>query len=236
MIEIEEKNRILDTENKANRATLQQMSNQLSSYENGNYNHRQQLDSLRAERDAALHEKETIKQELELVKSRLDSIQKAWQNSRTELDSRETKFSASELQLRQIENELSYAKSCLDAFKQQIAQLLSDGYVKVEAKEEEIKEKVQLLMQSSKDRGIVRSLSFRLNVDKMKDFFVSVHHESTEPEGTIVQTIKRSARNQLRTRQPTQTVRSEDHRTRESTDNFGQHFHYARSLSREFET
>ncbi|CAF4373864.1 unnamed protein product, partial [Adineta steineri] len=54
-----------------------------------------------------------------------------------------------------LENDVVYIKSCFDAFKQQIGQLLSDGYVKVEPKEDEIKEKVQLLMQSSKDRGVI---------------------------------------------------------------------------------
>ena len=153
----------MEIESQANRATLQQMTNQLGSYEHSNTNHRYQIDSIRAERDAALHEKEMIKQELEVVKSRLDSVQKAWQNTRGELDQRETKFSTNELHLRQLENDLSYAKSCFEAFKQQVGTLLSDGYVKVEAKEEEIKEKIQLLMQSSKDRGLVRHFSFSIN-------------------------------------------------------------------------
>jgi chromosome segregation ATPase len=155
MVHIEEKNRSLETESHANRSTIQQMSHQLNSNEQNNVNHRLKTDSIKAERDAALHDKESMKHELETVKSRLDSIQKAWQNTRGELDHRENKFSTNELHLKQLENDVVYSKTCFHAFKEQVGQLLSDGYVKVEPKEEEIKEKIQLLMQSSKDRGIV---------------------------------------------------------------------------------
>ncbi|CAF3494707.1 unnamed protein product [Rotaria sordida] len=155
LIKIEEINRTLENESQANRSTLQQMSNQLHSFEQFNVNHRFQTDSIKAERDVALNDKETIKKELETVKSRLDSVQKAWQNARGELDQRETRFSSNELHLKQLENDALYSKSCFDAFKQQVSQLLSDGYVKVEPKEDEIKEKIRLLMQSSKDRGII---------------------------------------------------------------------------------
>ena len=155
MVKIEEINRALETESHANRSTLQQMSNQLSSFDQAHLNHRFQLDSIRAERDAAVNDRETMRKELEGVQSRLDTIQKAWQNTRSELDQRENRFSSSELHFKQLENDLNYVKSCFDAFKQQVAQLLSDGYVKVDAKEEEVKEKIQLLMQSSKDRGLV---------------------------------------------------------------------------------
>ncbi|CAF1176279.1 unnamed protein product [Adineta steineri] len=155
MIKIEDASKLLEKENETNRATIQQMTNRLQSYDHYNANHRLQIDTIKAERDAALHDKETIKTELETVKSRLDSIQKAWQNTRGELDQRENKYSSHELHMKQLENDVVYIKSCFDAFKQQIGQLLSDGYVKVEPKEDEIKEKVQLLMQSSKDRGVI---------------------------------------------------------------------------------
>jgi chromosome segregation ATPase len=155
MVQIEEKSRLLEKESHADRSTVQQMSHQLSLYEQNNASHRLQIDSIKAERDTALNDKETMKRELETAKSRLDSVQKAWQNTRGELDQRENRFSHNELHLKQLENDALYSKSCFDAFKQQVGQLLSDGYVKVEPKEDEIKEKIHLLMQSSKDRGIV---------------------------------------------------------------------------------
>jgi chromosome segregation ATPase len=135
------------------------MANQLHIHEQNAVSHRLEIDSIKAERDMAHHDKETIRKELETIKSRLDSVQKAWHNAREELDKRETKFSSSELHLKQLENDAHYAKSCFSAFKEQVGHLLSDGYIKVEPKEDEIKEKIQLLMQSSKDRGIVSEIS-----------------------------------------------------------------------------
>ncbi|UJR35149.1 hypothetical protein I4U23_027918 [Adineta vaga] len=155
MIKLEEANKVLEQDSQTNRATIQQMTNQLQSYDHNTVSHRLQIDAIRAERDGALHDKETIKNELETVKSRLESIQKAWQNTRGELDERENHFSSNALHFKQLENDLNYSKSCFEAFKQQVGQLLSDGYVKVEPKEDEIKEKIHLLMQSSKDRGII---------------------------------------------------------------------------------
>ncbi|CAF1028886.1 unnamed protein product [Adineta ricciae] len=155
IVKLEETNRLFDTELKANRATIQQMANQLHVYEQNTVAHHLQLDTVKAERDTALSEKEAVKVELETLKARLDSVQKAWQNTRGQLDERESKYTSHESHLKQLENDLLYAKSCFDAFKQQVGQLLSDNYVKVEPKEDEIKEKIHLLMQSSKDRGII---------------------------------------------------------------------------------
>ena len=190
LVKIEETNRSLDNEAKDHRKTIQQMTNQLQSFDHNHTNHRLQIDSIKAERDSALNDKEKMKQELETVKSRLDSVQKAWENTRGELGQRETKFSSNELHFKQLENDLVYVKSCFDAFKQQIGQLLSDGYVKVEPKEEEIKEKIQLLMQSSKDRGFV-SQKFELN-RKEKDFFELDYYKLTKSKGTTSKTVTRT--------------------------------------------
>ncbi|UJR10679.1 hypothetical protein I4U23_014873 [Adineta vaga] len=155
IVKIEETCRSFDTEVRANRATIQQMANQLHVYEQNAVSHHLQLDTVKAERDTALSEKEAVKVEIETLKTRLDSVQKAWQNTRGQLDDRENKYTSHESHLKQLENDLLYAKSCFDAFKQQVGQLLSDNYVKVEPKEDEIKEKIHLLMQSSKDRGVI---------------------------------------------------------------------------------
>lgn len=155
MVKLEETNRALDTEVQANRATIQQMANHLHIAEQNNVSHLLQIDTIRAERDTALTERDVARAEVETLKGRLDSMQKAWQSTRGELDQRESKYASHELHLQQLENDLLFAKSCFDAFKQQIGQSLSDNYVKVEPKEDEIREKIHLLMQSSKDRGAV---------------------------------------------------------------------------------
>jgi chromosome segregation ATPase len=159
MVKLEEINRSVNNEAHANRSTIQQMAKQLHTYEQNSVNHLLQIDSLKAERDTAFHNAESIRSELGTVKSRLESVQKAWQNTRGELDHRENKFSSHETHLKQLENDALYAKTCFDAFKHQVGQLLSDGYVKVEPREDEIKEKIHLLMQSSKDRGVVSLIS-----------------------------------------------------------------------------
>lgn len=153
---LEEINRAFDIEVQANRTTIQQMTNRLHVYEQNSVSQTLQIDSIKAERDSALNDKTALTTELETLKSRLESVQKAWQNTRTDLDQRETKYSTGESQIKQLENDLLYTKSMHDMFRSQVAQLLSDGFVKVEPKDDEIKEKIQLLMQSSKDRGVVR--------------------------------------------------------------------------------
>ncbi len=96
-----------------------------------------------------------LEKEIVTIKERMSNIQTAWQASRNELETKEGKYGGIEANLKQLEYDALYSKNCLNAFKDQVATLLSDGYVKVEANEEQIKEKVKLLMTSSKDRGLV---------------------------------------------------------------------------------
>lgn len=55
-----------------------------------------------------------------------------------------------------MELDTSNYKLSFDYFKEEISKLLSDDYFKVEPTEDEIKEKIKLLMLSSKHRGLVR--------------------------------------------------------------------------------
>ena len=100
-----------------------------------------------------------LEREIDTLKERISNIQTAWQASKTELEQKETNFSTQHTNLKQLEHQALYEKNCLIAFKEQIAALLSDGFVKVEPNEEHIKDKVKLLMTSSKDRGLVRNLA-----------------------------------------------------------------------------
>ena len=155
MTKLEEQNIAFDTEAKANRTTIQHMANQLHIYEHNNVSQLLQIDTAKGERDMALNEKAALQIEVDTLKGRLESVQKAWQNTRIDFEQRETKYTTGETQVKQLENDLLYAKSNHDMFLSHVAQLLSDGFVKVEPKEDEIKEKIQLLMNSSKDRGVV---------------------------------------------------------------------------------
>jgi hypothetical protein len=85
----------------------------------------------------------------------MNNVQAAWQASRAELEQKERVYTGVHANVKQLENEMLYAKNCLNAFREQVANLLSDGFVKVEANEDKIKESIKLLMTSSKDRGLV---------------------------------------------------------------------------------
>ena len=104
--------------------------------------------------------KSVLEKEIEVLRERISNIQVAWQASKTELESKEAALNGQAASYKQLEYDALYAKSCLNAFKEQVATLLSDGYVKVEANEEQIKEKIKLLMTSSKDRGLVSYFFF----------------------------------------------------------------------------
>lgn len=108
------------------------------------------------ERDAALTSKSTLEKEIEVLKERVTSIQTAWTSTKAEMEKRESVLNEHNANLKKLEYEALYEKNSFGAFKEQVANLLSDGVVKVEANEEQIKEKIQLLMKSSKDRGLVR--------------------------------------------------------------------------------
>lgn len=112
------------------------------------------------ERDSALTTKSVLEKEIDTLKDRMNNIQTAWQATRSELETKEGKYSAVDANLKQLEYDALFAKNCLNALKDQVATLLSDGYVKVDANEDQIKEKIKLLMTSSKDRGLVSFFFF----------------------------------------------------------------------------
>ena len=144
-----------EAENKANRETIQRLVNELNKFEKDSMNNKVASDNLKAERDTALNTKSILEKEIETLKERINNIQTAWQASKTELEKKDQFYTGQTANVKQLEYDALYAKNCLSAFKEQVATLLSDGFVKVEASEEQIKEKVKLLMTSSKDRGLV---------------------------------------------------------------------------------
>lgn len=99
--------------------------------------------------------KSTLEKEIETLKERVTTIQTAWTSTKTELDKQTAIVNGNNANVKKLEYDSLYAKNCLTAFKEQVAALLSDGFVKVDPNEEQIKEKIQLLMTSSKDRGLV---------------------------------------------------------------------------------
>ena len=145
----------VEAENKANRDTINRLVAEVSKFEKEVTVTKTTMDKLKAERDSALTNKSVYEKEIETLKERITNIQTAWHASKTELDQKQAFITGQAANYKQLEYDALYAKNCLDAFKEQVATLLSDGFVKVEANEEQIKEKVKLLMTSSKDRGLV---------------------------------------------------------------------------------
>ncbi len=96
-----------------------------------------------------------LEKEIETLKERMTNIQTAWQATKVDLEKKEQVFTSNEAHVKQLEYDALYSKNCHSALKEQVATLLSDGFVKVEANEDQIKEKIKLLMTSSKDRGLV---------------------------------------------------------------------------------
>lgn len=144
-----------ESENKANRETIQRLVNEINKFEKDSMNVKLTSDSLKAERDLALNTNHVLEKEIETLKERMSNIQTAWQATKTELEKKEQHFVTNEANVKQLEYDALYSKNCLNALKEQVAHLLSDGFVKVEPIEDQIKEKIKLLMTSSKDRGLM---------------------------------------------------------------------------------
>jgi hypothetical protein len=98
-----------------------------------------------------------FEKETESLKERYSETNKLWLNSiqlNTNNDEKNQKYQSHLCQLKQ---DVQNYKGLFEQFKLMIASLLSDDFVKVEANEEDIKQKLNLLMVSSKDRGLLIS-------------------------------------------------------------------------------
>lgn len=144
-----------ESENKANRETITRLVGEINKFEKSAADHTVIVDNLKAERDCALNSKTVVETEIATLKERISNIQSAWQSTKTDLESKETTFNTQIASIKTLEYDALYHKNCHESLKEQIAALLSDGFVKVEPCEEQIKEKVKLLMTSSKDRGLM---------------------------------------------------------------------------------
>lgn len=93
--------------------------------------------------------------EISLVREKFETAQTNWLQAKYEMDMKEKKYISCETKILELERDTTNYKQKYDAFLEQVAILLTDDFVKVGADESVIKEKLALLMTSSKDRGIV---------------------------------------------------------------------------------
>ena len=93
------------------------------------------------------------------MKERLDSNQRSWTTTRKELEEREGRVTILD---REAKDSIMMARSAeqqLKSFKETLVALLSDSKVLVEPYEEAIRDRVKLLIQSSKERFAVSYVS-----------------------------------------------------------------------------
>lgn len=103
------------------------------------------------ERDTALSRQEDLLKEIDVLKERLEASQRAWSSMRNELEEQRV----------QVHHDVDRAlinqsiEGQHKAFKECLAQLLSDGYVMVEPYEETIRERIQNLVLGLRDKNAV---------------------------------------------------------------------------------
>jgi chromosome segregation ATPase len=105
--------------------------------------------------------------EIQMLKERLETIQSAWHATKSEMEQEKLKYNEYDAKFKSFEYDTLYATGCLKSFKEQVSTLLSDGFVRVEPNEEDIKEKLKQLMTSSKDRGLMLA-SMEAQITKLK--------------------------------------------------------------------
>lgn len=89
------------------------------------------------------------------LKEKTNNTQQVWLSVSKKLDLEEQKCAENEYKLKDLEKLLSEQQVEFKAFIEEVASLLSDDYFQVESNKHEIKEKIKLLMLSSKHRGLV---------------------------------------------------------------------------------
>lgn len=118
------------------------------------------MENLIVERDTAMSRQEDLLKEIDVLKERLEASQRAWSSMRNELEE----------QRQQVHHDVDRAlinqsiEGQHKAFKECLAQLLSDGYVMVEPYEETIRERIQNLVLGLRDKNAqIESLEAKIS-------------------------------------------------------------------------
>ena len=99
------------------------------------------------------------------MREKYESSQKSWLEARYELDLKESKYNTNETSRKQLEHDASHYKLVYIAFREQVAGLMSDEYMKVKADETEILEKLAVIMNYMRDRArVVTCLENRIEL------------------------------------------------------------------------
>ncbi len=154
-----------ESESKNFKERVEQLTSELRSLESEFLESRIQIANLKAERDAAFSAKQVIENDVQLLQSKLSETQRVWLDTQKELDTKEGKYTSAEMSMRKIEASNGVEARNFKAFRDTCAQLLTDDYFKCDSHEEDVKEKIKLLMVSSRHRGIVKEKFYFLILD-----------------------------------------------------------------------
>lgn len=104
---------------------------------------------------------------MEELKEKTNNTQQIWLSVNQKLEIEEKKCGEHELKLKKFEKSLFQQQAEFKDFIEELASLLSDNFFKVESTKHDIREKVKLLMLSSKHRGLVIVKKFYLKSNQI---------------------------------------------------------------------
>jgi hypothetical protein len=90
-----------------------------------------------------------------MIREKYTSSLSQWESKQNELDVYRSKCSAHEANIQNYQAEILSHQKSYSVLLDEIASAMSDEFVRVEANSKEIIEKIQLLISSSKSRGMV---------------------------------------------------------------------------------
>lgn len=145
----------IESEHKITNETVQRLVAELNNYEKEALILKQNHELVKLERDSAVSLKQTIQSELDQLKEKYQLGLSENQTVSTDLDVLRAHSANCESQIQKLKDELDTSKNSYSSLLEEVALLLSDDYVKCETNARDIKEKIQLLMSSSKSRIFV---------------------------------------------------------------------------------
>ena len=112
------------------------------------------------ERELAHNARSILEQEIATLRQKLSVKSEEWLSSTKEIDSKEASISEMQSKLKAFKLEMSNREVKFGFYLNEVANLLSDDFTKVDSNEEIIKEKIKLLMTTSKERGAVNNILY----------------------------------------------------------------------------
>jgi chromosome segregation ATPase len=153
--EVTEKLMQVEVQSSGYKTRCEELCAEIANLESSLLESRVQIEYLKLERDNSQATRDTVEGDVILLKAKLSEVHKVWLETQRELEVKEGHYRKFEVDIEQIEVAVAREITQFKDFRREVASLLTDDYFKCEPTMEEIKEKVKLLMVSSKHRGLV---------------------------------------------------------------------------------